>query len=365
MPRRFGSNEQLAKYEQRTCHGSDLRRPQIISSNISTNYGKSFTGPMAQLMEQAIRRQKQAYRPGTTANRQSAVNSLISFAVEMDFDYSSPSPEEICAYIESLVIRKMSPNAIKGHISSVKAFFRNAGMLTSPFETIQVMNAIRAVDLNVQHNPKTKVALSPEKISKIMTVLQSYQNGPMVAFAVSLMFTAFLRQSNLIPRTVKTFDPLRQITCSDVNLKKGLLQINIKWSKTNQKFGESNIVTVSQMPDSDICPVRAYIQTQPDADRKSHLPLIRFPDGNAVPLGFVNKLWKNALTRMGEPTKGMTLHRLRLSGASWANDQGVGQVDICKHGFWKSEAFRAYIVHSKTRPNKVNTCMSSITTNAV
>lgn len=316
-------------------------------------------------MDKAAERQKQAYRPGTTANRQSAANSLISFAVDMSFEYTRPSPEEVCAYIEQLIARPMSPNAIKGHISSLKAFFRNAGLCIKVFESIQVSNALRAVDISIKHKPKLKLSISPQDISRIINLIDSYKHGKMVSFAIALMFTAFLRQSNLLSRTVKSFDQSRQITIGDVSLKKPLLKIDIKWSKTNQKFGNTSVITVSEMPGSTICPIARYLQTQIPRPKSPSSPLIRFPDGNPIPLPFVNKYWKQALMAIGIHNKGMTLHRLRLSGASWANEQGVPQLDICTQGQWQSQAFRSYIVQSNNKPNKVNNCMSSINTNAV
>lgn len=264
--------------------------------------------------------------------------------------------------MEALIIRQLTPNVIKGHISNLKAFFRTAGFDTLLFESVQVANALRALDLTINHKPKPKTALEPHHIAKIITAIESFKYGKPVALSIALMFTGFLRQSNLLPRSVNTFDPLRQVTCADVTMTPQLLKIELKWSKTNQKFGESTVVTVSRMPDSTICPVSRYIQTQPLESRSSQSPLIRFPDGNPIPVAFVNKYWKAALDQVGIDKKYMTLHRLRLSGASWANSQGVAPLDICKHGLWKSDSFRAYVVQSKSNPNKVNMCMSKIPT---
>lgn len=317
-------------------------------------------GPLDALLDKALDRQKAAYRPGTQKNRNSAVNSLISFAVDMGFQYGNPSPEQLCAYIETLVLRPMTPNGIRGHISNLKAFFRNAGFSTRQFKSIQVTNALRAIAITVKHNPKVKHALEPNIIAQIVQVIDTYPQGHMVSFSVALMFTGFLRQSNLLPSSVKAFDPDRQVTCADVKLTNDLLTLDIKWSKTNQRFGESTILTISPMPNSPICPLSRYKRTQPRASRLSTLPLIRFNDGNPIPIAFVNKYWKTAISAIGIQCKNITLHRLRLSGASWANENGVASLDICQHGSWSSDAYRSYVAQSKSKPNKVNHCMSKI-----
>lgn len=319
--------------------------------------------PIDDLLGRALSRQAMAYRPGTIKNRNTAIRSLISVAVDMKFRFNRPTPEQLCAYVETLIERKMSPGGIRGHISNIKAYFINAGYPATVFESTQVTNALRAVDISLRHKPKTKIPITPRVLAKIVTVIETYPHGEMIAFSLALMFTAFLRQSNLHPRSVKSFDLERQLLCENVVLEDdSLLKLDLRWTKTNQKFGESTVVTASRIPGSTLCPVSRFLKSQPIPERISRLPLIRFPDGNPIPTPFINKCWKAAIKHLKIDTPNLTLHRLRLSGASWASDCGIQVADICKQGTWKSESFRSYIANNPSSPSKVNRAMSKIIT---
>jgi hypothetical protein len=69
------------------------------------------------------------------------------------------------------------------------------------------------------------------------------------------------RKSNLVPNSVKSFNPNKQLCRSniEINSKKiYILLINTSWSKTIQ-FGELNLVVpLISIPDSPLCPVKAY-----------------------------------------------------------------------------------------------------------
>lgn len=316
--------------------------------------------PIDDLMERALERQRHAFRPGTIANRESAMKSLISFAVDMNFTFNRPKPEELCAYIELLAQRQMSPKGLRAHMSSLKSFFINAGYDANPFDSTVVSNALRAIDISIQHAPKMKQPLHPSTLARILEFIDLLPHGPMISFALSLMFTALLRQSNLLAKTVRTFDYERQLLVQNVVTKDALLLIDLKWTKTNQRFGESTVVTAPAIPTSTICPVSRFIRTQRKTDKLSRLPLIRFDDGNPMTVRYVSNVWKRALTALKITIPNMTLHRLRLSGASWASAQGASAVSICQQGTWRTDAFRAYIASFDNSLSEVNQAMTKI-----
>jgi hypothetical protein len=73
-------------------------------------------------------------------------------------------------------------------------------------------------------------------------------------------FFLMSRKSNLVPNSVKTLNSNKQLCRSniEINSEKNILLINISWSKTIQ-FGERNLVVpLISIPDSPLCPVKAY-----------------------------------------------------------------------------------------------------------
>lgn len=311
-------------------------------------------------MQKALDRQHQAYRPGTLRNRKVAIKSFIGFSVDSHFKFKTPSPEQVCAYIELLILRKMNPRSIRTHISGIKSYFINAGFDCAPFTSIVVANALRAVDISVKYDTKLKIPLSPDQVLLIMSYIDKLPNGAMISFAISLMFTAFIRQSNLLPASLKSFDIERQILCKHVTYSNNKLSIELQWSKTNQKFGESKTITAHAMPNSGICPVVRYLKTQSPQSRSKSFSIIRFKDNNPMTVGYVNRAWKQAINALKIDLPNLTLHKLRLSGASWAASKGASNLSICQQGTWSSDAFRAYVVAPPSELTEVNKTMYQI-----
>ena len=49
--------------------------------------------------------------------------------------------------------------------------------------------------------------------------------------AVVLSFHLLLRKSNLVPNTAPEFSPINQLVHKDIHFHRGLVLVNIKWSK--------------------------------------------------------------------------------------------------------------------------------------
>ena len=71
------------------------------------------------------------------------------------------------------------------------------------------------------------------------------------------MFILITRKSNMVPIAANKFDADKQMTRNDITVREDMLVVNIKWSKTRQ-FGHSNSIPVTSIPDSVLCPVKAY-----------------------------------------------------------------------------------------------------------
>ena len=81
-----------------------------------------------------------------------------------------------------------------------------------------------------------------------------------VIWVATLLAFCLLRKSNYVPISFKKFDKSRQLCHGDIAVGTECLLVNIKWSKTIQ-FAERNLcVPVIVIPNSSICPVRAFQQ---------------------------------------------------------------------------------------------------------
>ena len=73
-----------------------------------------------------------------------------------------------------------------------------------------------------------------------------------------LAFYTMSRKSNLVVTGAQKFDSKKQLCRSDVLIGSEGLLITFRWSKTNQFGTRVHSVPLIVIPDSPLCPVRAY-----------------------------------------------------------------------------------------------------------
>ena len=296
-------------------------------------------------MRRAKRRQKHAVRPGTAANRKAAVKRYKAFAKYMGFGYKKPTPIQVCAYIERMVELGCAPGTIRNNISLIRSHLRLKSQNVRAFNSVLVTNAIRAVEMDIRHVKRQKDPVTPQILKSVIKQLSGQPNAQMITLALILMFEAFLRQSNLLPRSVSLFDKTRHMTLGDVADNGKCVTINIKWSKTQQAFGDHQVVNLYAILGSPLCPVTAYRKALRVHPRpRPSAPLISFTDGNPITLGYVKRVWGDALEAIKLSPKTYSLHSLRRGGASFCHfKQGAKLHDVKRHGGWRSDCVRAYL----------------------
>ena len=224
-----------------------------------------------------------------------------------------PAPHHICWYLEHLAARELAAPTISNHLSAIRTYFKMVGLDSSPLFSQVVLNAIRGIATNIRHIPKPTLATSPELLIWALQGTHTLQYPEHIKLAIVWMLMAFLRQSNLLPKTTAGSDPTRHLTRSDVTVNNDLLTIHLKWSKTMQKSQTSSTVSVWALPASPLCPVAAYealLQCAPTAYPGQ--PLLQYRDGNPMTAQYVGKSWASLLKLADIPKDRLTLHRLRL-----------------------------------------------------
>ena len=273
--------------------------------------------------------------------------------------YDRPSISHICTYIEFLAARRKCPKSVRNDISSIRTYFRLAGLPTASIDSIQVNLALRALDMDVRHVPDQKDPASPHVVYHVVRVLSARENGPMLAYGVVLMFQAFLRQSNLLPRTVAEYDYTRQMAVQDVVVHTDRITLHIKWSKTTQKYGDARHIELYAINSSPLCPRHLHFLAQLSSPPMSpRAPLIRFRDGNPITVSHFNRQWKEALMSLGCDPQKLSLHSLRRGGASYAYyDHNATLLEVKRHGSWASDAVRAYLRPLVPRKSRIHQAM--------
>ena len=276
--------------------------------------------------------------------------------------YDEPTISHICTYIEFLAARRRCPKSVRNEISSIRTYLRMAGFSTTDVDSLQVQNALRALDLQVRHIPDQKDPASPKIVSQVVAVLMGKPNGPMLAYSVVLMFQGFLRQSNLLPRLVGEYDHTRQLAVQDVTVLSDHLSIKITWSKTAQRYGDARTMELYAITSSPLCPRHLHIVSQlTTPPRSGKSPLIRFKDGNPITVSHFNRQWREALLTIGLDPNKLSLHSLRRGGASYAYyEHDAPLLEVKRHGAWASDAVRAYLRPLVPRKSNVHKAMLSL-----
>jgi integrase len=201
--------------------------------------------------------------------------------------------------------------------------------------------------MTLRHYPNQKLPITSELLYQICNACdQQGTTGRTLKAIFTMLFFSFLRQSNIAPKTVKTFDPTRHLVKADIFFAPPGYVIFIKWSKTLQ-HGRHTLIPVPKITGHPHCPVKAIRQVltdYPTSDKK-HTPLFIMPGTNdkTVTTAYLSDALSVILTSLRVDPKMYSLHSFRRGGASAAYDAGVSYTHVKAHGTWQSDAFWQYI----------------------
>ena len=163
-----------------------------------------------------------------------------------------------------------------------------------------------------------------------------------------LGFSLLLRKSILVPNTALEFSPLHQLVRKDIHFHRGLVSVNIKWSK-NCQIGNRVTMTLLKSK-SPACPVTALkklflaVQAHPQQHlfafqhtkpySHSRLSVLTYP------LMLYLRKW---LELVGYKPFHYSCHNLRRGSASHAFSRNMPTDLIKKMGDWHSECYQQYL----------------------
>ena len=185
--------------------------------------------------------------------------------------------------------------------------------------------------------------------------------GDCLILCIGLGFLGFFRQSNMLPKSAKAFDPTRHLCRKDVKVVTGGLQVRIRWTKTEQVSSDRQVLVPRLDDYPEACPVRAYQRMLQHSPTWYHdQPLFSFRERRlkTVTLSVVKAAFKGLLEATGHNAASFTLHSLRRSGATHAHSKGVPIDYIRFQGFWKSDAMFRYVRPSTAHANPLVTAMT-------
>ena len=262
----------------------------------------------------------------------------------------------ILAFLEFLAFNNFTSSSIANHMSAIKTKCAMWGLGTKIFKDPRIKYFTRATTLSAPLKVSLKAVIDIPLLSHIVSQCDRTYMGQVFKAAYLLSFFSFLRISNLVPHSITSFDPTKQLARADVFFAPPGAHILITWTKTIQAKNAARVLKIPHLGASPICPVQALKNLLPITPSGRNLPLFQVKNSSKwVPLSDtrLRKHFKQILAHLGLSHSSLTFHSFRRSGATLAFNSQVPIQDIQSHGTWTSDCVWSYITQDHDASDKV------------
>ena len=262
------------------------------------------------------------------------------------FSFPSFKAEHVLCFLEFLVSNKISHSSISNYVSAIKTKLSMFGLSVSAFNDPRLRYFSRSLARNSSLKIHLKAVIDIPLLTQITQVCNSMYLGYVYKAAILLSFFSFLRISNLVPFSITSFQPLKQLARGDIFFASPGAHILLKWSKTLQMNNSVRLLKIPHLGSSPLCPVKALKHLLSLTPSGSNKPLFQVKFKHEwVPLSDtrLRKQFSTILSRLQLQQSNITFHSLRRSGATWAFNAKVPLQNIQSHGTWTSECVWSYI----------------------
>ena len=204
---------------------------------------------------------------------------------------------------------------------------------------------------NTVRPPKDKrTAVTPEHLRLILRTCDAHREWLPAKLAISLAYFAYLRISNLAPRTMSAFDASRHATWADLRPRQKGLVLTLRWSKTRQHSTAPQDIPVSTLDDKRLCPRNTWLEYSSAVGEPSDpvaTPLLRtavHPRGRTISASMLTRSIRQVINAAGLSQMGYTPHSFSRGGASCSHHDGAPMEAIKHHGTWSSDAVHRYLL---------------------
>ena len=293
-------------------------------------------------MQRAADRRATAFRPGTSANHQRYMRSYVAFCLTYQIDDLDQSPAQLSAYVEFL----LHSGIAAGTVSNFMAGVRQA------LSSYTLGLTLLSLKISFEAPPNRKRPFTLEQVRRLADYCQLRGLlGFTLKLAIVLGFFGLLRISNLVPSTVKSFDPSRHPTQADLTMEEPGLQFAQRWSKNRQTQLPSHVVPrvpIPQLVDDPLDHVKAMMELfnlTSSATPQEPMLLVPTPDGCYYVLDqkCLRSEFRKALIACDLDPRHYTPHSLRRGGTTLLHGSGATLDDIKWQGLWRSQAVNQYI----------------------
>ena len=322
------------------------------ASLISNTSGKyqfpifCFAGRELEFLRQELRKtRKAAFAQGTKKNLHTQWKSYIMFCTYFKLVPLPAEKDTLCLYAQFLARSFKSVDTIRNYLSGVKLMHTLSDTNCPHFGSVELKLSLRGMEQLKKHTPTQALPITPDILLMIHKCLNLHNKFHIVFWALSLVaFYTMSRKSNLVPTSIKSFDPRKQLCREDITLSSDCMLVRYKWSKRVGK--RVHYIPLMELPGSALCPVNAYRNMVRVIRAEPKSPAFLVPNRQGYrPMTYqqLQNMLKKVIAIIGLNPASFSSHSYRRGGATTAFRANVPPELIQVQGDWKSDVYKTYL----------------------
>ncbi|CAG2205846.1 unnamed protein product [Mytilus edulis] len=261
-----------------------------------------------------------------------------------DNDWPVPV-NDLVNFIAFLSVQGLSGETISSYISGVSYHHKIQGIQdTTKFFIIgKALEGIKRIQGGKRNDIRAPITvqLLSDMISCLDKVCKNKYEAALFSAVFSVAFFGLLRVGEITTSKSKSVINGSNLTISDILVRRKVLELRVRWSKTDQK-GKSVTLLIAENG-KNYCPVRLineYLKVRPTCNNTdlfihyTGMPLTRYQ---------FSSILEKALHFLHISKGHFRSHSFRIGGATELARQGVSEEVIMRLGKWKSHAYSRYI----------------------
>ena len=212
---------------------------------------------MSALTARATSRLNQAFADSISRSYQAKFKIFVGFCCVAAIRLNALTPLAILTFLEFLTFNNITYSGLLNYLSAVKATLSSFGVDISAFNDPRIKLYNKAIMRHRPLNPSIKPIIHVNTLHLIIQHTDSMYMGHIFKAAILLSFFSFVRISNLVPHSIASYDPLKQLLRGDIIFANPGVHMIIKWSKTLQNKDKVKVLKVPSLGTSPLCPVAA------------------------------------------------------------------------------------------------------------
>ena len=288
-----------------------------------------------------------AFAPGTAKNFKSQWSSYYAFCRYYSLVPLPCTLENLCRYITFMASSLKSYQSLKKYVNGLKVLHKCYSMSVDIFLSFDVKLVLQCARKEMGIINHAKLPISPSillAIRRFMDLSKPDLAALWCAFLVA--FFAFLRKSNLVPRSRSTFDPLMNLSRGSFQRTTYGLLITLEKTKTVQCKERLIQIPLTCIPGSLLDPVAAYDHMCQLIPAPATTPAFSFPSASGLSTITHSSLTarlRALLKDAGYEPSRYAGHSFRRGGCTCAFLAQVPTELLQAHGDWHSSAYLKYL----------------------